>query len=46
MGGFLHAYGIAYSCQPKSGWLTPTIAIVALKNRPILDGIGSAFVPR
>jgi hypothetical protein len=33
---------IAGSPNPVS-WM-PTIAIVALGNRPILDGIGSAFV--
>jgi hypothetical protein len=35
---------IAGSPNPVS-WI-PTIAIVALENRPILDEIGSAFVAR
>jgi hypothetical protein len=39
-------YDIAYRWQPKSGQFTSTIAIVALENRPLLDGIGSTFVAR
>jgi hypothetical protein len=32
--------------NPNSASCIPTIAVVALKNCPILDGIGSAFVAR
>src|SRR4051812_45056560 len=35
----LHACDIAYRWQPKSGQLTPTIAIVALEDHPILDPV-------